>query len=97
MPDANRPIDVFQIPFVAIAELDVDPSQKVLADRVRHDNATRFRLGLQPRGYVHAITEDVVTFDDHIANVDTHPEAQTIILLRHFGLERHCAAHGVDR
>jgi hypothetical protein len=52
----------------------------VLLHATRDTDPPRLSNPLQPRSHVHAVTEDVPAFDDHVALVDTDPKFDALLL-----------------
>src|SRR5215468_3364134 len=79
-----------------------EPVADVVADRARDTNAARLRQCLQPRCDVDAVAEDVVLFNDYVAEVDAYAKPDAPLLGRlglavgHPALDLHSAAHRVD-
>ena len=62
--------------------------------------AARFALGLDTRGNVDAVAENVVSVDDDVADIDADAERDPgliFVVLRHQSLHRHGAGHGIHR
>jgi hypothetical protein len=51
----------------------------MVADRARDADAARRRQPLQPRGYVHAIAEDVLALSNHVAKVNPDAELDPLL------------------
>ena len=48
-------------------------------------NPTRFRQGFEPSGYIDTVAEDILRFDNYIAEVDPYTEADAFVF-RHFDI-----------
>src|SRR5262249_7625386 len=100
--DPHGPSDILDTLLAPILER----VRQLVADLVSHHSrdaaAATLRQRLQPRRHVHAVDEDVVFLNDHVAEVDadTKPDAPLIGHLRlaveHSALHIYSTAHGVD-
>jgi hypothetical protein len=74
---------------------------RVVMDRVRNEHAASVSQSFQASGDVHAVPEDVALLVDHIADIDSDPELDSVLIIRaapsHSGLNFQGAAHSIDR
>src|SRR5262249_39301628 len=66
----HRPGDVFDLLLASILEGVGEPVANMVADRARDADAARFGQRLQPGRHIHPVAEDVVLFNDYVAEVD---------------------------
>ena len=94
----DRPDDVLDGLLAEILERDVEPvaDLDLVAHRARHADAARLGQLLQTRGHVHAVAEDVVVLEDHVAEVDADAELDPAGR-RHVGVAPRHAALDLDR
>ena len=101
--DPDRPRDVLDRPFAQILQRDIELVADGIAHGTRDEDRPRLGDALQPRRDVDAIAIDVIALDDDIAQVDSDPELDlalarlAAIALGHARLDRHRAAHRLDR
>src|SRR6478672_1664547 len=67
---------------------------------------SRFTFGLHSCSHIHAITKDVITINDYIANINAYAEDDAgttvsvsstgVVAIRHRLLHSHRAVHGID-
>src|SRR5260370_16786517 len=78
--DPHRALDVFEVLFAQISELDVDLSADMIVNGEGNADAARFCDALKPRRDIDAISKDVMGLDDYVADVDTYTESNTPVL-----------------
>ncbi len=85
--NANRPADVLDGVFAEILEADVEPVADLFAHCGGDADAAGLRDRLETRGDIHAVAEDVVVLDDHVAEIDADAIQQAtvraFVTLRH--------------
>ena len=80
---------------------NVDFASRVLLDTRRSTNAARLRDCLKPCGDVDAVTKNVATLVDNVADMNSDPEVEApirsdeTISRSHFRLDCDCAADGL--
>jgi hypothetical protein len=99
---ADRPGDVLDRPLTQILELDAELVAYRIAHRARHEDGAGLRQPLQSGGDVDAVAEDVLAFDDDVAQVDTDAEldarlvGRAAVAVGHAGLDGDGAANRLD-
>ncbi len=90
------------MPVAQILEDQVGSVPHLIVYRARDTQPPRLREALQSGSHVYAVTVDVVAVDDDIAEVDTDPESnalvlgQAVIVLGNSLLDLGCRGHGID-
>jgi len=85
-----------------VLERVIEPVSDLIANDATDADLTGLGQRFQPRRHIHPIAKDVLLLDDHVAEVDTHPEVDPLIRLDravplgHTTLELDGAAHRVD-
>jgi hypothetical protein len=69
---ANQLVDVLDVPIAQIDETLINFSVDLLKYRAREKNAARFRQVLEASSDIHAVPKNVVSFYDHIAEIDAN-------------------------
>src|ERR1035438_6331410 len=70
----DRPRDVLDGLLAARFDFDRDLVAHLLRSTTRYVDAAGVRQRLDPGGDVHAVTIDVVAFDDNVTGIDADPE-----------------------
>ncbi len=89
------------MPLAEVAKAEVHLVGDIVLDAGRHGDAAGLGNLLQARGNVHAVAEDVVAVDHHVADMHAHAEvhARAVRLggvsLRHLALHADGGGHGV--
>ena len=91
--DTHRPRDVLERLLSEVDEFRLDPPAHVLVRRARNGHATRFGDALQPRGDVDAVANDILAFNQHIAEMDADPVEDALRLRGGFVGGRHLRLH----
>ena len=100
--DPHRPGNVLEVLLAEIDEIGLNFPEDVIVGRPRKTNTAGLCDPLEPRGDIDAVAENVVAFDEHVAEVDADAIADALLLwhvgvaLGHHGLDRHRAFHGGD-
>ncbi len=100
--DPHRLGDVLDRLRADVVEREIELALDLIEHRAGNAHAARRRERLEPGGDVHAIAEDVVVLDDHVAHVDADAKldslvARTVGVVRDDrGLDVERVAHGVD-
>src|SRR5215471_19205799 len=100
--DPRRSRNILKRPLTCVHEVDIELTLCVLMDASGHAYAARLRNAFQAHGYVHAITENVTTIDDDVADIDANAEFDPLLLrytrvaFRHATLDIDGAANRVD-
>src|SRR3954447_9519002 len=76
----DRPRDVLDGTLAQIFETIGRAVADMFEDGSGNTDAARLGERFQARRYVHPVAQDVVTFDDHVAEIDAHSEADGILL-----------------
>jgi len=76
--DPNRAGKIAQMQIAEIDGAEPEPAANLFGDGSGDHDAARFRIGLKTRGDVHAITVDVVLFDDRVSDVDRHAKGDPL-------------------
>ena len=98
---AHRPCDVLDAVLADVVEGVRKLVPDLVSDHSGDANSTGLGECLQPCRDIHTVAEDVVFFDDHIAQIDPNaePDATLLAHLRfaadHPALNLHSAAHGI--
>jgi hypothetical protein len=99
---AHRSGNVFQVLLADIDEFNIDFAPHLTYGVLRDANAAGLGDAFEPRSDVDAVAVDVLRFDDHVTDVDAHPENDAPVP-RHFRVAvGHCAlnfdsaSHRVD-
>ena len=74
LPDPDRPIDVLDADFAAVAESNVDPVADALIDDGGDADPAGLGERFQTRGDVDAIAVNIVALDDDVAQIDADAE-----------------------
>jgi len=76
---ANRSRNVLELLLAEVLEGVIELVANVVADHSAYCDPTRLGQSLQACGHVYPIAEDVITFHNHIAQVDPDPELDPLI------------------
>ena len=95
--------DILEVLLAQISELNGDLAANLIVGGRRDADAARFRDALKPCRDVDTVAENVVGFNDYVANIDAHAEYNACLF--HFidskfvnaGLELHCGPDRFDR
>ena len=85
-----------------ILEGEIELVAYLVPNDAAHTDPARFGKGLQTRGDIHPVAEDVVLLDDHISEVDADAEPDAAFVgyvgftVSHPPLHLDCAPHGVQ-
>ena len=71
---AHRPIDVLKQLFAQVFVGKFEPVAEMVADRAGNRDAAWRGYALKPGRHIDAITEDILSLDDHIPKIDPNPE-----------------------
>ena len=93
---ADRPGDVLDRLLAEIREGELEPGADLLAHRRGDADAAGLGQGLEARGDVDAVAEDVVALDDHVAEIDADAELDPA-RRRHVGVAPDHALLDLDR
>src|SRR5215469_13145915 len=66
----DRPRDVLDALLAAVFELGVQPAADLIAHRGGYTDAAGLGERFQARGNIDAVAENIVVFDDHVAEID---------------------------
>src|SRR5262249_46556068 len=97
----HRLRNVLQPMLAEIREPDPDLAAHVTEHRLGHQDGAWFRQGLEPGGDDDAVAVDIAALDDHVPEIDRHPEDDVPIRGNipigggHGFLQLHGALHGV--
>jgi hypothetical protein len=100
--DPHGPRDILDLLLAKILEGVIELVADVIAHHSADADTARFGEGLQSCRDIHAVAEDVVLLDNHVAEVDADAESDTLVLgrfgiaFRHAALDLHGAAHGIN-
>ena len=100
--DPHWPGDVLYLLLAEILESVIELVADVISHNSADADATGLGQGLQPRGDIHAVAEDVAFLDDHVAEIDANAEPDPPLLphlglaLGHPPLHLDRAAHRID-
>ncbi len=86
-----RASDVLDVLLPHILDRIWQPLANLVANRVRDENAARLGQRLQPGGDIDAVPEDILRFDDHIAEVDANSKIDALVLWDIIVAVSHCA------
>src|SRR6266487_4993107 len=95
--------DVFEVLLAHIGELNSDLAADLIISRRRNADATGFCDALKPRRYVNAVSKNVMSLDDYVADIDAHTESNAPVFqltdckFLDAGLELHSSADRFDR
>ena len=78
--DPNRAGDVLEVLLAQIRELNSDLAANVSVNRSRNTDTAGFGYPFKSCRDVNVITEDIVGFDNNIANIDPCAEANALVL-----------------
>ena len=101
-PDVKRAVDVLHRVLAAVDEGDVYVTADMLTDGVGDRDAARLGQALDAGRNVDAVAEDVLAFDDDVADMDADPVLQRLVLrdavdpIGHRRLHGDAALDGVD-
>ena len=70
--------NVLEILLAQIGELDLDLAANLIVGGRRDADAAGFADALEPRCDVDAVTEDIMRFDDDVADVDAHTKNEAL-------------------
>ena len=91
--DTHRPRYVLERLFSEVDEFRIDPSAHVLVRRARNGYTTGFGDAFDPGGDVDAVTEDILPFDQDIAEMDANSVEDALRLGSVFVAGRHLPLH----
>src|SRR3954447_23828285 len=75
----DRPRDVLDGTLAQIFETIGRAVADMFEDGSGNTDAARLGERFQTRRYVHPVAQDVVTFDDHVAEIDAHSETDGMV------------------
>src|SRR5262249_25699278 len=78
--DMDRFRDVLELLLAQIDELSNHPALALFIDRSRYTNPPRLGHRLETRRDVYADAQDLLAINQHITDVDTNPEQDTLIV-----------------
>jgi len=99
----DRAGDVFQVLLAEISELNLDLAMDSIVGGRRNADAAGFCNALKPCRNVNSVSEDVMGFDDYVADVDADAESNTPVFriasckFMDAGLELHSSSNRFDR
>src|SRR5437899_2493993 len=76
---SHRMIDVLEVLLTQISELYIHLASDLIVGSSRDANAARLCNALKPRRDVDAVPEDIMWFDDHVADVDADAESNSSV------------------
>jgi len=100
--DSDRPGNVLQLLLAAVEELGIDFALYVSKRVVGNANLAWRGDSLETGRDVHAISEDVATLNNHVAEIDADAKLDTVVLgesdiaFGHLPLHRDCRSDGSD-
>src|SRR5205814_7194636 len=71
--------DGFEVLFTHNGELNSDLATDLIVSRRRDADAAGFCDALKPRCDVNAVSKNVISFDDYVADIDTHTESNASV------------------
>src|SRR6516225_7326118 len=89
--NTDRPRDVLDGLLSHIVEIEAEFVPDLVVYDARNHDAARVSECLQPRRDVDAITEDIVTVDDDVTDVDAKAELDAAAVLSDFGIDQFLA------
>src|ERR1700693_3133969 len=78
--DPDRRDDVLEALLAHIDEGCINFAAHVIESRARDADATGLRNAFEARGDIDAIAENVVAFDEHVAEIDADAEKHALVL-----------------
>src|SRR6516164_5823465 len=96
MPDpvhTHWPGDVLDLLLAEVLKAEFEPVAHLIADDPADAYTTRLGQGLQPRGDIDSVAEDVVLLNDHVAEVDANAELDPVLWRRTLVAVGHCPLH----
>ncbi len=99
----NRARDVLQRLLTQVNEFNLCFAMKLIVDRRRNADAARLRDAFKTSCDIDAVSEDVVWFDDYIADIDAYTKSDTTIFrigsckFMDTGLKPQCSSNRFDR
>ena len=73
-------VDVLERLFAHVLKSESEPISHVIADGSGNSDAAWPSNAFQPRRHIDAVAEYVVTFDDHVAQIDADTELDAAVL-----------------
>src|SRR6516164_1283016 len=96
MPDpvhTHWPGDVLDLLLAEVLETEFEPVAYLIADDPADADTTWLGQGLQPRGDIDPVAEDVVSLNEHVAEVDADAELDQVPWRRTLVAVGHCPLH----
>ena len=99
---ANRLGDILDLLSAGKVDWQAELALHVIVGGARDENAARRAKLLKARRHVHAVAEEIIAFDHHVAEIDADTEyyaalGRSLALMRgDTGLNGHGASNGID-
>jgi hypothetical protein len=76
----HRTGNILEVLLAQIGELDIDFATNLIIGRRRNADAARFGDTLKPCRNIDAVAENVMGFDDYVADIDTDAKGETLFV-----------------
>ena len=76
----HRPRNILEVLFAEISEVRFDPAAHLIVGRTRNADAARLGDTLQTGSNIDAVAQNILAFDQHIAEIDAHAVEDALFL-----------------